>query len=133
MAGDQTVRTRPLLNLILHDDALSRGLEEAEARVLVEWLADWAERYAGAATEESDALARIERLRRRGRAIRQFVTLWCHEHDEAAAIQLASSERFTWPLPESDADPWELMQDIVQWEERELGERRGVSLARVAA
>lgn len=114
------MRTRPLLNLILHDEALARGLEEAEARILVEWLADWAQRIADRSVQEADALPKIEHLRRRGRAIRQFVSLWCHEHDEAAAIQLASAERFTWPLPESDADPWELMQDIVQWEERRL-------------
>jgi len=126
------MRTRLLLNMILNDDALSRGLEEAEARVLIEWLADWAEYYAETATHEPDALQRIERLRRRGRAIRQFVTLWCHERDEAAAIQLASSERFTWPLPESEADPWELMQEIVLWEERSLGERRTIP-ARCAA
>lgn len=114
------MQRRPLLNLILRDDALTRGLDEAEASVLIEWLADWAERFLSESPAENVAISKIESLRRRGRAIRRFVALWCHERDEGAAIQLASTERFTWPIPESEADPWELMQEIVRWEERRL-------------
>jgi hypothetical protein len=112
------MRTRPLLNLVLHDEALTRGLGDAEARILLERLAGWAEHIISDAGSETAATVRIERLRRRGRAIRSFVELWCHKLDRAAAGQLAATEQFRWPLPnEIDADPWELMHCILDWEE----------------
>jgi hypothetical protein len=111
---------RSLLNLILHDDALTRGLEDPEARVLVERLAELSERCGEREADASDLLVRTERLRRRGRAIRQFIDLWCHRGEHAAAIQLAASERFRWPIPEPDADPWLLMHAILDWEIRDL-------------
>lgn len=107
---------RALLNLILHDDALTRGLEDEEARILMERLADWSEACSERGTEAGDMVVRIERLRRRGRAIRQFVDLWCHRGEHGAAIQLAASEGFRWPLPDPDADPWALMHQILDWE-----------------
>src|SRR5262249_22429859 len=111
---------RALLNLILHDEALSRGLDDPEARILVERLADWSETFEGRGNCRADALPRMEQIRRRGRAIRQFVDLWCHRSEHAAAIQLAASERFRWPLPEPDVDPWALMHQILDWEVRDL-------------
>ena len=112
------MRTRPLLNLVLHDEALTRGLGDAEARILLERLADWTEQIISCTGNESAAVTQIERLRRRGRAIRSFVELWCHKLDQAAASQLAATEQFHWPLPqEIDADPWELMHCILDWEE----------------
>src|SRR5262249_1648605 len=114
------MRIRPLLNLILQDEALTRGLGDAEARILIEWLTDWAENLAARYPTETEAQARVELLRRRGRAIRRFVELWCHHHDFMAASQLAATERFGWPLPDADADPWWLMHQIVAWEEARL-------------
>jgi hypothetical protein len=111
---------RALLNLILDDDALTRGLGDEEARLLVEWLAEWAERIAQRSTSENDAAARIEELRRRGRAIRQFVDLWSHQYSHAAALQLAATVRFRWPLPDFYADPWELMHHILDFENARL-------------
>ena len=115
------MRTRPLLNLVLHDEALTRGLGDAEARVLVEWLASWAEQIIGDSADEALAAGRVEQLRHRGRSIRCFVELWCHRQDCGAATQLAATEQFQWPLPdETDADPWELMHRILDWEEHRL-------------
>ncbi|MFL5339093.1 MAG: hypothetical protein ACJ8F7_02915 [Gemmataceae bacterium] len=114
------MRIKPLLNLILDDEALTRGLGDSEARVLIEWLTDWVEGIAQRCPVETEAAARVELLRRRGRAIRRFVDLWCHECDFGAATQLAAAERFRWPLPDPDADPWFLMHQIVAWEERNL-------------
>lgn len=114
------MRTRPLLNLILDDEALTRGLGDAEARLLIEWLTDWAERFSERCVEDAEAMTCVDRLRRRGRAIRRFVDLWCHQRDHGAATQLAATEHFQWPLPDDEADPWDLMQSIVHWEERHL-------------
>jgi hypothetical protein len=115
------MRMRQMLNTILHDEALTRGLDDAEARILLEWVAGWAERVINCSPTETVAMARIEQVRLRGRAIRHFVQLWCHDQDAAAATQLAATERFRWPLPEElDADPWELMHLILDWEERNL-------------
>jgi hypothetical protein len=104
----------PLLNHILDDDSLTRGLGDAEARVLVEWLVDQAEQLEAT---RADADAQVRRLCRRARAIARFVLLWCGARSRGAAIQLAGVERFAWPLPDdADADPYDLMQTIVEWE-----------------
>lgn len=114
------MRTRPLLNLILADEALTRGLGDEEARLLVEWCAGWAEHLASLSGSESEARISVESLRRRGRAIRQFVELWCHRADYGGASQLAATERFRWPLPDHYADPWELMHQILDYEDHRL-------------
>lgn len=107
--------TKPLLNTILADDALTRGLGDDEARMLVEWLVEEAERLAGEA-DEPDAAVKVRKLCRRGRAIGRFVGLWCHSQAPGAAGQLAVAERFTWPLPPPMAEPCEIMHTILSWE-----------------
>jgi hypothetical protein len=114
-----------LLQLILSDEALTRGLGDAEARLLIEWLVDQAERLARESAP--GAAAEVRRLCRRGRAIARFVGLWC-SGGRAGATQLAAAERFAWPLPTVVGDPYELMQQIVTWEQGQV--RRGpVSMA----
>ncbi len=112
--------TKPFLSQVLGNDALTRGLGDPEARVLVEWLVEQVERQVGDADTEALAQAEVQRLYRRARAIGRFVDLWCHFQARGAAGQLAAAERFTWPLPEAEADPCELMQNIVDWETRQL-------------
>ncbi len=109
------MQAKPLLNHILADDALTRGLGDAEARVLVEWLVEEAEALADTDDPER-ATAEVRRLCRRGRAIARFVGLWCLERSRGAAGQLAAAERFAWPLPGARVGPCELMQAIVSWE-----------------
>jgi hypothetical protein len=107
---------KPLLSHILDDEALTRGLGDPEARILIEWLVDQAERAGRAEASEVHVRGAIRRLCRRGRAISRFVLLWCHGGARGAALQLACAERFTWPLPTSVLDPCELMQTILEWE-----------------
>jgi hypothetical protein len=109
----------PLLGQILRNDALTRGLGDPEARVLVEWLVEQAERLAEGDTAERAVWLEVQRLCRRGRAIGRFVSLWCHARERGAAAQLAAAERFTWPLPTRAVDPCELMQEIL------IGEAKG--------
>jgi hypothetical protein len=104
-----------LLSHILEDEALTRGLGDEEARVLVEWLVERAEDLEARA-DRGGAGAEIRRLCRRGRAISRFVRLWCHAGDWGAALQLACTERFPWPLPSTPIDACELMQTILDWE-----------------
>jgi len=108
--------TKPLLSHILDNDALTRGLGDAEARVLIEWLVEQAEHSAGVAASESSLTQTILQLCRRGRAIGRFVGLWSHGGARGAAGQLAVAERFTWPLPQPEDEPYEIMQAILQWE-----------------
>jgi hypothetical protein len=110
------MRAKPFLSQILANDALTRGLGDAEARVLVEWLVDWVERLVEGAATELQARAEVQQLCRRARAIGRFVGLWCHVQARGAAGQLAAAERFTWPLPDAGVDPCQLMQDILDWE-----------------
>jgi hypothetical protein len=113
--------TRPLLNRILRDEGIVRGLADPEARLLIEWLVERAEEATyGLAEDESDEMVRG--LCRRARAISRFVCLWCHERARGAAFQLAAVERFPWPLPTRAVDPCILMQDILEWEEETPGE-----------
>jgi hypothetical protein len=108
---------RPLLNCILEDDALTRRLGDPEARVLVEWLVERAERLAETLPEERIE-EEVRRLWRRGRGIARFVSLWCGNEGPGPAAQLAASEGFSWPFPAGPVDPCELMQDIVAQERR---------------
>ncbi len=107
---------RPLLNHILRDEALTRGLGDPEAHVLVEWVVDQAERLTETATTESAAWAEVRKLCHRCRAIARFVLLWCYLNGRGAAAQLAATERFAWPLPTTAVDPYELMRGILSWE-----------------
>lgn len=111
-----------LVHQVLHDEALTRGLGDAEARLLVEWLIDQAERLAESDRPEA-APAEMTRLLRRGRSIARFVDLWGQPGQQGSAIQLAATERFHWPLPSTRMDPWELLQRIITWENNLLKER----------
>jgi hypothetical protein len=113
--------TRPLLNRILRDDSLVRGLTDPEARVLIEWLVDRAEE-ATWEQNERDSEAAVQNLCRRARAIARFVWLWCHQEARGPAMQFAAVERFAWPLPTRSVDPCILMQDILAWEDAFPGE-----------
>jgi hypothetical protein len=108
--------SKALLSPILDDDALTRGLGDAEARVLIEWLVEQAEGLAGQAATEEMAHEEVSRLCRRARSLGRFVSLWNHQADRAAANQLAATERFAWPLPTGRCDPCDLMQMILRWE-----------------
>lgn len=105
---------RSLLHPILEDDNLTRGLGDAEARMLVEWLVDRSET---AERADPDALRQdIQKWCRRARAMSRFVHLWCYQKDHGGACQLAATERFPWPLPVCDIDPCDLMGEMLGWE-----------------
>ena len=110
------MQAKPLLNHILADDALTRGLGDAEARVLVEWLVEQAERTAVTVSDDTALQAAVGRLCRRGRSISRFVLLWCHRGERGAAHQLAVAEHFSWPLPTETLDACDLMHWILTWE-----------------
>jgi hypothetical protein len=106
-----------LIRDVIRDDGLTRGLGDEEARMLVEWLADWGELLGEAARSEAEAQEFIRRLARRARAIARFVKLWCEPKSRGAAMQLLGVERFSWPLPSDQGiDPADLMQGILRWE-----------------
>lgn len=104
------------LSHILANDALTRGLSDPEARMLVEWLVDHTERL----VLRHAGRAQIDRLYRRARAIGRFVSLWSQGRSRGAAQQLAAAERFAWPLPVPGKDPCEVMQEILEHEARLL-------------
>ena len=106
----------PLIRAVVRDESLTRGLGDEEARMLVEWVVDWAELLAEAARSDEDAQKLVARLCRRGRAIGRFVRLWCEPNGQGAAAQLFAAERFAWPLPSRPLDPPDLMHQILTWE-----------------
>jgi hypothetical protein len=105
-----------LLSAILNNEALTRGLGDPEARILVEWLVAETEHAVERTACEETARLRVERLCSRARALGRFVRLWCHDENAAAAYQLAACERFPWPLPTMPMDPCDLMEAITTWE-----------------
>jgi hypothetical protein len=110
---------KPLLNHILETESLTRGLEDPEARILVEWLVENAEQVAAEAATEAAGWGEVHRLCRRARAIARFIILWCRG-ERGSAVQLAAVERFPWPLPTRAVDPCELMKDILSQESLEV-------------
>src|SRR5438270_2190016 len=100
----------PLLRHVLRDEALTRGLGDEEARMLVEWVADWTELLAEAARTDDEAWRLTTKLCHRAKAIARFVALWGTPRGRGAATQLAASERFRWPLPADAVDPADLMR-----------------------
>lgn len=107
---------KPLLSDILDNDALTRGLADPEARILVEWLVEQAEQLDESGSSEESLASEVKSLCFRARAIVRFVVLWCHQNQRAAATQLAATERFPWPLPATAIDPCELMEAILDCE-----------------
>ena len=57
---------RPLWGQILDDEALTRGLGDPEARVLVEWLVERADSLSQGKSSDLWARAEVRRLCRRG-------------------------------------------------------------------
>ena len=110
----------PLLRHVLQDEAITRGLGDAEARILIEWLVEWAELLSEEAGDDEAAWRGMKAVCRRARGISRFVSLWMEDASRGSAVQLAAVERFCWPLPVSDEDPAELMLRILTWEDRQL-------------
>lgn len=107
-----------ILRAYLRDDALTRGLGDIEARMLVDWVAQWAELLAGTARTLEEAGGLVARIVRRARGISRFVQLACDfdPRGRGAALQLAASEQFHWPLPHAHVEPPDLMRRILDWE-----------------
>lgn len=113
----------PLIRGLVRDESLTRGLGDVEARMLVEWVVDWAELLAEAARTDQEAQRLAGRLFRRAKAIGRFVRLWCEPRSQGSAVQLAAVERFGWPLPtDPTIDPADLMQHILTWESEHRAE-----------
>lgn len=108
---------RTLLTPILDDHHLTHRLDDAEARMLIEWLVERAEQIVAREASARRAQSAVKRLCRRARAIGRFVVLWCYEASPTAALQLAATERFDWPLPTSTMDPCDLLSDILTAED----------------
>ena len=108
----------PLVRHTLRDESVTRGLGDMEARMLVEWLADRAERIAETCANEPAAWAEVRSRCRQARVIGSFVRLWSSPESRGSAMQLASAERVPWPLPAGDLEPSELMGEILTWIDR---------------
>ena len=122
-ASEVAMLPKPVLRDILDDEALTRGLADPEARILVEWLVETAEQDADESVSDAATQQQVQVLCRKGRAIGRFVDLWCHARTPGAAGQLAATERFDWPLPTTAEDPCDIMQAILTWETEHSGKR----------
>lgn len=114
------MQSTPMVRQVLFDEALTRGLGDVEARMLVEWLVDWAEMLADLAASEDQAWERFRGVCRRARVVSRFVALWSDPLSRAAASQLAATEKLEWALPSLPLEPDELMERILDRESRLL-------------
>ncbi|QVL34356.1 hypothetical protein KIH39_10750 [Telmatocola sphagniphila] len=112
----------PMYRRIINDEALTRGLGDIEARMLVEWLVDWAELLEETIPDVGDANQKIGQLQKKARAISKFVVLWSDGHSKAGALQLAATERFQFPIPEEKCEADEAMARILKWENDHLAQ-----------
>ena len=112
------MQSTPMVRHVLYDEALTRGLGDVEARMLVEWLVDWAEMLADMAPDEDQAWEQFRNVCRRARVFSRFVALWSEPRSRGAATQLAATERMEWALPDRPLEPDELMERIL---DRETG------------
>jgi hypothetical protein len=117
---EEPMSWRIRLSPILDNHRITHGLDDAEARMLIEWLVEQAEKMPSKGKQQAD----VPGLCLRGRAIARFVALWCHQHLACAALQLAATERFAWPLPTEAMEASDLMQKILEWEAAQPGAGR---------
>lgn len=92
------------IDQVMHDDRLTSGLADPEARLLVEWLVDHAETIPQTGLGECDQQLAWTICYRRAKVLRQFVSLWCYRGRPEAAIQLAASEGMSEYLPDSSVE-----------------------------
>lgn len=111
---------QPLYRRIVNDESITRGLGDIEARMLVDWLCDWAELLEDTMPEEEDAIRQVNKLSKRAKAIGKFVVLWSDGVSKCGAVQLAATERFQFPLPPEDYTGDEVMAGILKWESEHL-------------
>jgi hypothetical protein len=121
-SGDVRMIAEPLYRRVVNDESLTRGLGDIEARMLVEWLVDWAELLEDTMADPEEAHREINKLTRKAKAIRNFVVLWTDSESKAGAVQLAATERFQFPLPPEDYMPDEVMACILEWENNHLAQ-----------
>jgi len=124
----KTMPLPTLLREILHQDHGTRNLDDAEARMLIEWLVDQTEQHCARDDNENRVGDAVRRRCRQARGIARFVALWCHDRAYASALQLAATERFAWPLPSEPMDACDLMSEILAWEAR--AEERAIITSR---
>lgn len=105
---------RSFLDPILRDDALTRCLGDPEARLLIEWLVDEAERLEGLPDDAMSAA--VAALCKRGRVMARFVSLWSIDGQTAAATQLAACEGLADALPAGRVGPRRLMRHLIAHE-----------------
>ena len=103
------MHSTPLVRHILRDEAITRGLGDVEARMLVDWLTDRAERIADEVPTDAAGWAAVRAMCRRARAVACFVRLWTDPASRGSAAQLAAAAPRPWPLPGGDAAPGEVM------------------------
>ena len=102
---------RAFLDPILFDDRLTAALGDAEARLLVEFLVDQAERLEGLQPDEAVHQA-VARLCKRGRVLGRVVRLWSDQQC-VAATQLAACEGLAEALPTRRLDGCRLMERLI--------------------
>jgi hypothetical protein len=114
--GRGIMAPKSLYSPILDDELLTRGLQDAEARAMIDWLVERLEDNHARLLSWESCTGEVGRLCRRARSISRFVNLWCYQQLHGAACQLAATERFDWPLPGTADDPYDVMCAILDWE-----------------
>ncbi|MBL8822991.1 MAG: hypothetical protein JNJ77_10420 [Planctomycetia bacterium] len=109
--------TTECIQRVMHDERITYGLADPEARVLVEWLVNKAESIPESDLREEDMQCAWELCYRRAKVLRQVVSLWCYRGRPEAAIQLAASEGMSEFLPDASVEePVDIMLTLMKQE-----------------
>lgn len=113
------VQAESLVDRVLDAEALTAGLEDPEARLLIEWLVEQTEQIARQAASLEEARQQVEQLCHYGRTLRRFLILWCYEKNPGGAAQLAATEKFGWPLPPaSEGNAFAILRHVLHWHDQ---------------
>jgi hypothetical protein len=105
------------IDQVMGDSRLTYGLEDPEARLLIEWLVDKAEHLPEMGLRETEQDVTWQLYYRRAKVLRKCVQLWCYRGRPEAAIQLAASEGLAEFLPNSSVEEGvEVMSSLMRGE-----------------
>lgn len=100
------------LRRVLAEEALTRGLGDPEARILMDWLSEQIEHLP--VLPPTRLAEAVTSLCRQARHARSFVVMWCHEFNHEGAIQLAAVAGLAERLPASNLlHPCDVMEHLL--------------------
>lgn len=110
---------RRFVERILDDEALTDGLADPEGKLVLEWAVAVIERQVASASNNEEAAAITNTVRKRGRTISRCILAACEDEDTERTQQLlAELGHAGRSLPIGAERFQEVTRQLIEWEER---------------